>query len=400
MDENTKKEIISCIEESMLESLSDLKIDFTGTNEKGEGYAADFVFATVSGKGENKEYKEVYLAIKFGKRSKELRAVILDCYRREAFFYDKVLSTFRDFQMKRNIVNSFSAFPKCYKIWFSDSLEALVLENLKRNGFALHDKSQPMNFQHIYLVLRSYAKFHALSFALRDQQVEKFNELTADYDSILKKMILGPGALENHYRASCDLREAGRTDLAMKCEEIENNRKGIFQECLDDVPTEAVITHGDCHNNNFLFEYEANDKDNPISVAIIDWQLSEIHSPVMDLSYFLYCVAPKEALAKLDVLLKYYHEHLTNFMRELGSDTAKLFPYHTLVKHWRKYSIFTFTFLVGVLKIIYVEKDHAPPTEGFQDMEKMFKGMKLTNEAVYRERLISVVDHFFNFILN
>nr|XP_023023753.1 uncharacterized protein LOC111511912 [Leptinotarsa decemlineata] len=407
MDDEIKTEIFKCIEESKkTENLSGLKIDLTGTNEKGEGYIADFVFATVSGTDENNQLQVDHLAIKMGKRSKELREkmpAIMEMYKREELFYEKVLPTFLEFQLEKKVENPFNAVPKCLNVHSTDVLTALVFENLKKCGYSLHDKRQPMNLQHIRLVLKNYAKLHALSFALRDQEKEKFDELTSWYYSVLKKMVIGMNMSEKSDTVPKKLREAGRDDLAAKYEDqMETGRENVLLKCLDDVPKESVITHGDCHNNNFLFKYEDGDKENPVKVAILDWQVSELHSPVMDLSYFLYATASKEELAQLDVLLKYYHANLSDFMEALGSDAGKLFPYDTLVEHWKKYSVFQFRLTTGFLKLLYVDKDDAPSIEdvkGDGDMDEIFREMKLTDENLYTDRLISIVDHYFNFLL-
>ncbi|KAG5895429.1 hypothetical protein JTB14_037588 [Gonioctena quinquepunctata] len=178
MDEKDKKEITSWIEESFQDgNLNDLKIELMGTNAKGEGYGGEFIFAKVTGTNKDNQFEEVHVAIKMGKKGNvpgDNLPMLRECYKRELFFYDKVLPAFRKFQLDRKIVNTFDAVPKCYKTISTAEREVIVMENLKKKGYTLHDKRKPMNSKHLRLVLKNYAKFHALSFAMKDQDKEEY----------------------------------------------------------------------------------------------------------------------------------------------------------------------------------------------------------------------------------
>nr|XP_023023756.1 uncharacterized protein LOC111511914 [Leptinotarsa decemlineata] len=396
MDEALKNEIVSCIEKSVnSEFFSEVKIDFAGTNEKGEGYVADFIFATVRGIDKDNKTKEIHLAVKYGKRGKEFRdnmMFITDGYKREIFVYDKIFGAFKKFQRQKNMTDTFSSVPKCYGTFLSDNIEALVLENLKQKGLKLHSATVPMNMQHIRLVLKNYAELHALSFALRDQDKESFDEIAADLKSIMISFISNTDVFKGNDHLSIKLREIGREDLAIKYEnKMEKSKDIVLLQVLEDVPQESVVTHGDCHNNNFLFKYKDNDQENPQCVVIIDWQVSELHSPVLDLSYFLYSAASHEVLSQLKDVLKFYHLHLTEFMQKLGSDAGKIFPWDTLVQHWRKYSSYGFTMSTSVLGMHFSDKGDDPSIEDFGNNSRKEKSdVKIINEDLYNERLIAI----------
>nr|XP_023023754.1 uncharacterized protein LOC111511913 [Leptinotarsa decemlineata] len=407
MNANPRNEIVSCIDIAMKEhGFSNIVVNLLGTNEKGEGFAADLIFAEVTGTDQDNEERKVHLAIKMGKNSANLRNSLpmRDIYERELFVYRTVLPTFHEFQLERNITETFEAYPKCYKTFLSEDSEVLVFENLKKRGFVLHHPRKPMNLQHIHLVLRNYAKLHALSLAMRDQDKKDFHELTADYTSPMKEFVISSGVFRKKERVCELLENGGRDDLVVKFEkEIGSRKEKIILDILNDVVEESVIIHGDCHNNNFLFRYEENDEENPLDVAILDWQISTLNSPAMDLSCFLYLCASGESLSRLEELLELYHSNLRDFLRQLGSDVEELFPYNILVNHWKKYTPYALALVTTFLELLFFQKQDVPEFENIQeqsDMAKFMEGNQLEDEDLYRERLISVIDHHFNFVLD
>lgn len=76
--------------------------------------------------------------------------------------------------------NGFSECVRCFSSIRDDLCESLFLEDLKRRDFEMiNPRTESMSFDHVALLMRVIGKFHALSFALRDQQKEKFDELTS-----------------------------------------------------------------------------------------------------------------------------------------------------------------------------------------------------------------------------
>lgn len=83
------------------------------------------------------------------------------------------------FQKEKGISNSFCVFPKCYGT-YSDAVTkryALVLEDLNSKGSEMKSKSEPLDFHHASVVFKELGRFHALTFAVRAQNLELFNEI-------------------------------------------------------------------------------------------------------------------------------------------------------------------------------------------------------------------------------
>ncbi|CAH1119518.1 unnamed protein product [Phaedon cochleariae] len=397
MEKHENSDILSWIEQSVEhEHFVKQEIVLTGTTGKTEGYSGDIVFAKVIGVDTVGNNREVDLAIKIATQNKILREqlsnLMEECYQREIYVYEKIFPAFEKFQEERKIIDRFNAVPKCYRTFLS---EVIVLENLRTQGYKLHNKGIPMNLQHIELVLSNYAKLHALSFAFRDQKAEEYNILTSSYYRHSIQMIEQISEIFKNAKSNVvkHLNEVSRMDLAEKYKEVLENNSIL--DILKDEVEHVVITHGDCHNNNFIFQYEEDDERNPTKVAILDWQISIQHSPVMDVSYFLYAVAG-ENLYKLPDLLKFYHSRLTNHAKEMGTDLRTIYPFTSLIEDWRKYSFYGFAFITAFLEISFVTEEETPNLDDIKDFTQMFCDRKIENRDEYLKRLIEIVDQYCN----
>ena len=92
---------------------------------------------------------------------------------------------FSKFQESRNVyLDGFHEFPKCYKTITTESIECLFFEDLAQSNFKMIDKDEATP-EHVLLVMKTLAKFHAVSFALKDQEPEKFAELVENLDEVI-----------------------------------------------------------------------------------------------------------------------------------------------------------------------------------------------------------------------
>lgn len=108
-----------------------------------------------------------------------------------------------------------------------------------------------------------------------------------------------------------------------------NRMPEIFK--IDDLKSSgqlACILHGDFWNNNMLFKYASHNgdvssvqHDVPVSIKMIDFQVSRIGHPASDILYFLYTSAAPETREKyMEALLRLYYDTLTTDLQQLGVD--------------------------------------------------------------------------------
>lgn len=184
----------------------------------------------------------------------------------------------------------------------------------------INQQSEQITADHVGLVMQCLGRFHAISFALKDQQPEKYEELTF----ILKAPIISrefPSQRELLKRQkSCVINSvSGEEDanlLATVKRLFKKEPADIAMDCNDprQIGTAMVISHGDAWQNNFIFRYDNNGK--PVEVSLLDWQLSYMSTPIYDISLFLFCSITKDLRnTHYDTFLKIYHESLSAHIR-------------------------------------------------------------------------------------
>ncbi|XP_072396748.1 uncharacterized protein [Diabrotica undecimpunctata] len=383
-------------------------ITIENTTQKGEGYVGEFIFAKVelqSSEDTVKGSKTVFIALKRNNKNPEVQKQIPEMHelcRREVYFYGVIIPAYQRFHKIKTLQDDFYIVPKCYKAFLENENNVVVLENLKRKGYVLQQREKPMNSVQIKLCLKSYAKLHGLGFAMRDQTPEEFKMISKDLHPLMKETFryFKPLYDSKSIAVVDTLQEAGREDLSVRFEKF-YKEKGLYNRVLEAADAnidEKVIIHGDCHNANMLFLFKDNDRSNPQHVALIDFQITCLHSPIMDLSYFLFINLSSEDFAQIKEFLEFYYSELSSVLAELGSDVNKLFPKHVMQEHLRKIFHYGFCVSVAFLEIMYINNEDAPPLIDEETNEIMggLKELKLKSREEYVRRLVSMVDSFFN----
>lgn len=216
----------------------------------------------------------------------------------------------------------FNDYPKFYGSVDIDLSECILLEDLNVRGFTMVDRyTENLTAEHVSLVMEYLGKFHAISFAMHDQQPEKFRELTKDLTELYIR------CEDQNSRMFCASSMQVVLDVITKEEDSKLRLKlmkmlekkdaiDIAFECVNGDNATAVISHGDLWQNNTMFRYDDGAK-KPIEVCFLDWQLSRHSSPIIDVVYYVFCCTTKELRdGYYDDFLRIYHESLTTHMRE------------------------------------------------------------------------------------
>lgn len=233
----------------------------------------------------------------------------------------QVLPLFREFEVSKGLTNeqSFNEYPKCYGTVDFDLNECVLLEDLTIRRFTMIDRhTEDISIHHVQLSLRCLAKFHAISFAIRDQNPEKFQELatTVSTEILLRRdSQVVRDHVERQAKYTLNL-VSDKNDthlLALVNNLLQKHPLDVALDCLDPktVGSAAIITHGDCWQNNFL--YRNDDNGLPNQACLLDWQIARYTSPMIDLVHFLFCCTTKEFRdAHYDECLNIYHETLSS----------------------------------------------------------------------------------------
>jgi thiamine kinase-like enzyme len=371
------------------ENLENYSIHISGSSEKGDGYLGDVTFVDVRGTTNTNEKKSYEFVIKSGKKSSQLREMIpvRNAFENEIYFYNEILPVFREFQAEKGITDPFDNTPKFYDSIIEEEMEVLILGNMKTNGYSLHDRFDPMDQEHIRKIIKVYGKLHAISFALRDQKPEVFKELGGKLTDMMKlsAKYIKPKEDRNTYEDIIKIAKEKKEDNVVAKLNILNERTKRLNEITDPNDPYAVILHGDCWNNNFMFKYANNNKTKLLDVCFLDFQLSRLASPVYDLSYFLFTCLSEDDIPNFDEIVNVYYESLSEFLRKLGSDPDKMFPFEELQKQWKRFSLFGLTMLSSVIKVCLSDKDEVNDLaevaeSGRQITDAFTKAVKSTEE--------------------
>lgn len=114
--------------------------------------------------------------------------LIAEYFSREIQIYEKILPSFNQIQLTKGIDIKTDGFNECAHCYFAlkePPFECLFLEDFKVNQFEVFQQhKEPLTFDHVSLVMKALGKFHAISFALRDQQPALFAEITSNLKEI------------------------------------------------------------------------------------------------------------------------------------------------------------------------------------------------------------------------
>ncbi|KAJ8957799.1 hypothetical protein NQ314_006474 [Rhamnusium bicolor] len=142
-------------------------------------------------------------------------------------------------------------------------------------------------------------------------------------------------------------------------------------------------------------------KTSPTKVAILDWQMSSLRSPVFDISYLVYSTGSGVELEKFDELLEFYYDSFSNFLKELGSNAEEIFPYSSLKEHWRKYALFGLLMAILCLPIILCDKEDVVAFEDLKE-DQNFSEMITFNvkeKDLCYQRIKNIVSHYIKYTL-
>lgn len=237
--------------------------------------------------------------------------------------YDEVLSQFQTIQLSKGVnpsQNGFHEFTKYYSSISEEFSEALFLEDLKLRHFeVINHREEPLTFDHMSLVMKALGKFHALSFALRDQQPEKFKQLTDQLHELY--WVLAKTQITEHFTSLVErfkniLKAEKQFDLLERFNrKIGNDFFATIFRLASGATAEpyAVICHGDLTVYNSMYRKDEHGK--PAEIQFIDWQFSRYASPITDMVPYLFCSTTKELRDKhLEDFLKIYHGSLSDLL--------------------------------------------------------------------------------------
>lgn len=240
-------------------------IDISAGSLRGDNYLGVIAKATVHGKDKSGENKVLHLIVKSAPKNEVYRTLtpIRCAFDREIYMYSKVFPEFAKLQKERGILKPFQSFAKFYKSTMEDMNEAVIMEDMKQLGFEMRERQEPLNYNHTLLVIKEYGRYHALSYALRDQKPEVFQEI---FDNTQEMFFSNYNQTEIAEKSAKNDHERALKSLDPVKDKIAYDKFNKFQEHMEELVKNAlesesagkygVVGHGDSWLNNMLFKYD------------------------------------------------------------------------------------------------------------------------------------------------
>lgn len=190
---------------------------------------------------------------------KEWHTVLL--FEREVLMYTKILPAFLQFQRERGLSDSecFISYPKCYAA-VADATKneyAIIMEDLRSQEFVMWNCEVPPPLNHLVRIVGEIAKFHAISFALKDQRPLEYAEFKNTNDLLL--MLYEAEGMSTMQDEAIDQAIAvlDNSEHAAPLRDLKKNNLSLMRKLLKEGLCEpyGVIGHGDCWSNNHLYRY-------------------------------------------------------------------------------------------------------------------------------------------------
>lgn len=169
---------------------------------------------------------------------------------------------FMAFQKEKRLTNdeAFTSYPKCYVAIADEEKDqyVVIMEDVRAKGFRMLPRILPTPDEHVYAVFEQLGKLHAISFALKDQRPDVYDELKAIkeiFSSFFQSLNLKKSTQKGFEVAIEALINEEHKEIVREIKE--NFVEFLIESHADDVSAPfGILSHGDCQNTNLLFRQD------------------------------------------------------------------------------------------------------------------------------------------------
>ncbi|KAI4458977.1 hypothetical protein MML48_6g00020872 [Holotrichia oblita] len=256
-------------------------------------------------------------------------------FKKEVSAYLDAIPALIDFQREYNVPENriLDIFPKCYGARINlnnnngdvDEDAAIILENLKCQGYETGDRFVGFDYAHAELIVKDLAKFHAIPIAMQKLKPEEFKRKVLPcsvkndcFDNVPEEVASAfHNSIMNGAKQVPELEPF--LDRIEKLVEIglEDMVKGSEPNNLF-----ATVVHSDYWLSNTMVLKD--DTEKPIKNKIVDLQIMQYSSCVRDLIFFLFTSVINEDLDEnYDKLVDLYCDTFVEYLSDFKLDTKE-----------------------------------------------------------------------------
>lgn len=205
-----------------------------------------------------------------------------------------------------------------------DEQSAIILENLKYNGYDTEDRIWGLDKAHTEYSLERLARLHALVIALKIKKPQLFQRLAEEvladvYNDTTEKCVI-----DMIKKAKADISEIDQMKpyLDRVNKTIEYGIRSIGNGVAQPEEPWATLVHNDFWVNNMMFRHDQQGR--LIDMKIVDFQLCVYDYGVNDLIFFLVSSLKKDILDNhLNDMIDLYYFSFIKFLKTLKVDTGR-----------------------------------------------------------------------------
>ncbi|CAH0550238.1 unnamed protein product [Brassicogethes aeneus] len=369
------------------ENIKDGEITIKGTTGAGDGYTGIVIFVDANGTKDG-EKVTLNLAVKHSTTVKSQRDVmpIKGIYKTESTVYETVIPKYQNF-LKEHELPLLDIFAKWYKTEINEAGETIVFDNLKVQGFEMHDVKTPMNLNHLRLLLDKYARFHATGFAFKIKNPDEFKKIASILNEpvyeLNKILIEYFNTFNEHLQTT--LKSMNEFELVGKVKDI------LYEDLLLKYAHDkhSIVTHADCWNNNLIFKYKKGNTHEPEEVKLLDWQVSSVGSPMIDLIQIIFLGISTEDLKNVDDLINYYYLQFSDYLNSLGCDVQDVYPKDEFMEDWHSYAKYSTCYA----PTLYAMADKDRIEMDLSDLKNIIEAFEPSKDDQVKRRTLELVKY-------
>lgn len=229
-----------------------LSIDVTAS--KTEGFLSEIYTGVVQN---NDNGEPTYVVIKKFPKEAGIFEDLADMYQNEEQFYSEIFPNLNKFQQDKNVPEVFDHIPKYFLGSLEPGKEYITMENIVAEGYRLTNKKGFLDKRYLDIVFKAFGKFHALSFAFKDQHLNDYNKLLIKVTDIYKDKDPSDGvyqAVVTNILAGINAFDSLQDkDVCDKLKKLENTM-AVLINVNKYKGRYSCIIHGDGWSNNLLFK--------------------------------------------------------------------------------------------------------------------------------------------------
>lgn len=238
------------------ESTEEYDIIYSHGSAKGDNYIG--VIYRIQAMAKKKKSSILKLIVKLPPQNFVRRSQFLihESFIREATFYDKIYPIYEKFQAEKGInvkMDGFHHIARCYKSLTEEPYEALFLQDLNDYGFEMYDRLRELTREHVLLVMKTLAKFHAIFMCMREENPKLIEPYIPNEDYFVTQFKRENSPFEKWFEAlklqAIDTISTFGSDKIVKRVQsiLAENISELYASCVNRDATEpyAVLCHGD-----------------------------------------------------------------------------------------------------------------------------------------------------------